>query len=211
MVRADNNRATSVVAGSIAGIVILFYGINQLVKNGLLHGLSGYRKRKITHQVYNPEGFDCYGYDKNKYNISGIDRVGHCRRYYSDIMETLWGRLDDAFLQWKQDKYRYAVYDAKVVMEEALQILVQHSERADGTGDKASDNLKICGMKRLLGGDSDFYEKLYRTKHICNANGHDMDASNSLSRNKAYYVLAQTKELLSRTENSLDVVKNKED
>lgn len=39
------------------------------------------------------------GYGRDRYNASRLDRAGHCRQYYSDHIEQLRDRLDEAYQQ----------------------------------------------------------------------------------------------------------------
>lgn len=167
---------------------------------------EGFDKQGYGIDGFNREGLDRQGYGRDKYNCSGIDRAGHCRQFYSDRMEQLRCRLDEAYQQLQHNQYRYAIYDARVVMEEALKLLVLHSEGHDEIGDKMSVNLKICENKQLLGDDREFMDRLHSVRHICNANGHELEAEKNTSHKQVYFVIMQIRDLLSSAEGALDIV-----
>ncbi|MBK1811642.1 hypothetical protein JHL18_13540 [Clostridium sp. YIM B02505] len=164
---------------------------------------EGYSQSGYSRDGFNREGLDRQGYGRDKYNRSGLDRAGHCRQFYSDHLEQLRGRLDDAYQQMQHDKYRYAIYDARVVMEEALKLVVQHSKGQDVIDDKMLVNLKICERKHLLGDDSEFLDRLHGVRHICNANGHELNAEEAMTHSKVYFVIMQIRELLNLAESAL--------
>ena len=164
---------------------------------------EGYNRNGYGIDGYNRAGYDWGGFGRDKYNNSGIDRSGHDRNYYSNQIGHLRDRLDDAYKQLQSGEYRYAVYDSRVVMEEALRLIVEHSEGEDELGDKMLVNLKICEHKHLLGNDSDFIDRLHEVRHICNANGHELDAEDSMTHNKVHFIIMQIRDLLDSAESTL--------
>lgn len=175
-------------------------------KDGFDHygyDIEGYYRSGYARDGFNREGMDRQGYGRDKYNRSGLDRAGHCRQFYSDHLEQLRGRLDDAYQQMQHEKYRYAIYDARVVMEEALKLVVQHSEGQDEIDDKMLVMLKKCEYKQLLGEDSEFLDRLHGVRHICNANGHELDAEGTMTHNKVYFVVMQIRDLINSAKSAL--------
>lgn len=166
---------------------------------------EGYRRNGFGIDGFNREGYDWQGYGRDRYNASGLDRAGHCRQYYSDHIEQLRDRLDEAYQQLQRGEFRYAIYDARVVMEDALRMIVHHSEDADDSDDRMLVNLKICEHKHLLD-DNEFLDRLHGVRRICNANGHELDAEETMSHNKVHFVVMQIRDLLDSAEKTLVTV-----
>lgn len=163
---------------------------------------DGFRRNGFGLDGFNRAGLDWQGYGRDRYNDKGLDRAGHCRQYYSDQLEQLRLRLDEAYQQLKDGGYRYAVYDARVVMDEALRMLVQHEEGRKESDDTMLVNLKICERKQLLK-DSAFLDRLHGVRRICNSNGHELDAEDTMSHNKVHFVVMQIRDLLDEAEQKL--------
>lgn len=166
---------------------------------------EGFRRNGFGIDGFNREGYDWQGYGRDRYNASGLDRAGHCRQYYSDHIEQLRGRLDEAYQQLQRGEFRYAIYDARVVMEDALRMIVHHSEGADDSDDRMLVNLKICEHKHLLN-NNEFLDRLHGVRRICNANGHELDAEETMSHNKVHFVVIQIRDLLDSAEKTLVTV-----
>lgn len=123
--------------------------------------------------------------------------------YYQKQITRLRVRLDEAFTRMEHADFRYAVYDARVVMDEALRMIVQHTEGvAETTNDSLLNKLKICENKHLLN-DEDFLDRLHAVRKICNVNGHEVDADNYLTHDKAHFVVMQTRDLIDTAEEIL--------
>ena len=170
---------------------------------------EGFRRNGYGLDGFNRDGYDWQGYGRDRYNAAGIDRAGHDRDYYSDHIDQLRGRLDEAYQQLKRGEYRYAVYDARVVMEDALRMIVQHAEGSNDSDDRMLINLKICERKRLLN-DNEFLDRLHDVRRICNANGHELDAETGMSHNKVHFVVMQIRDLLDSAEQTLVTQQKKE-
>jgi len=228
-----NSKTVLMIIGGVAGAALLGISIDELINQLSRYDSEGYDKQGYDRsgfncQGYNLEGYDIFGYDiegyhrngyardgfnrdgmnrqgygRDKYNRFGLDPAGHCWQFYSDHLEQLRSRLDDAYQQMKQKKYRYAIYDARVVMEETLKLVVEHSEGHDETGDTMLENLKICENKQLLGEDSEFLNKLHEVRRICNANGHELDAEKTETHSKVHFVMMQIRALLDLAKCSL--------
>ena len=94
------------------------------------------------------------------------------------------------------------MYDARVVMEDALRMIVQHDSGSDGSDDRMLVNLKICERKRLLD-NNEFLERLHDVRRICNINGHELGSEDTLSHNKVHFVVMQIRDLLDAAEDNL--------
>ncbi len=164
--------------------------------------VDGFHRNGFGIDGFNRAGFDWQGYGRDRYNDKGVDRAGHCRQYYSDQLEQLRGRLDEAYSQLQSGEYRYAVYDARVVMDETLRMLVQHEVGARESDDRMLVNLKICEHKHLLN-DPAFLDRLHGVRRICNTNGHELDAEETMSHNKVHFVVMQIRDLLDSAEQAL--------
>ena len=81
-------------------------------------------------------------------------------------------------------------------------MLVQHEEGCKDSDDTMLINLKICERKQLLS-DSAFLDRLHGVRRICNSNGHELGAEDTLSHNKVYFVVMQIRDLLDVAEQSL--------
>lgn len=163
---------------------------------------EGYRRNGFGLDGYNREGFDSCGFGPDRYDARGLDRAGHCRQYYSDRFAALSDRLEEAWGRLKQKEYRYAIYDARVVLEDALRLRVQHELGVRDNDDRILANLKTCEQRKLLG-DEAFLDRLHGVRKICNANGHELDAEDSMTHNKVHFVLKQVEELLQAAEKEL--------
>lgn len=163
---------------------------------------EGFNRRGYDRDGFNRSGYDRYGYGRDYYNASGVDRAGYSRDYYADHLDQLHIRLDEAHKQLKRGEYRYAVYDARIVMEETLRMIVQHALGPNYSDDKMLVNLKICEKKQLLK-DADFLNNLHSVRRICNDNGHNLDAGAGMSHKKVHFVVMQTRDLLGIAEQIL--------
>ena len=163
---------------------------------------EGYCRNGIGLDGYNRDGYDWQGFGRDKYNINGIDRAGHGRQYYAEHIAQLRERLDEAYKQLQSGEFRYAIYDARIVMEQALRMIVQHTEGTDDTDDRMLVNLKICERKHLVS-DNEFLDRLHGVRRICNANGHELDAEDTMTHNKVHFVVMQIRDLLDSAENTL--------
>lgn len=159
---------------------------------------EGYDRAGFARDGFNRGGHDRQGYGRDRYNGLGIDRAGCCRQFYSSYIEQLQDRLSQASRQMQYRKYRYALYDARIIMEEALKLIVQHERGKAALGDRLLANLKICECKQLL--DNEFIDKLHDARKICNANGHEFGSDDRISHNKVYFVIMQVRDLLNNTE-----------
>ena len=158
--------------------------------------------RKIIDQkMENNE--ECEYYNDSYYNSSGLDRAGHCRQYYCEYLMQLDSRLDEAYDELQNGRCKYAIFDARVVMDELLRLLISHVEGYSDFGDKMLINLKKCECNSLIGDDSEFIDRLHSVRKICNANEHEYDSGDEMSHNKVHFVIRQVKDLLNISENIL--------
>ena len=170
--------------------------------------LYGYDAEGFSRKGYSVDGFDREGYDRqgfgrNYYNAAGIDRAGRDSMQYSGLMGRLYTRLLEAHNQMDLGAFRYALNDSRLVMEEAIRLVVEHAIGIDGSGDGLLDNLKICESKSLLPVDSLFIDRLHGVRLLCNSVTHELDASEQLTHQKTYFVVMQTRDLLKVAESTL--------
>ena len=81
-------------------------------------------------------------------------------------------------------------------------MLVQHEDGCKETDDTMLVNLKICERRQLLK-DSAFLDRLHGVRRICNSNGHELDAEDTMSHNKVHFVVMQIRDLLDEAEQTL--------
>ena len=164
---------------------------------------DGYYRNGFDRDGFNRDGFDCQGYGRNFYSEAGFDRAGRNVGYYVDYLGRLYLRICDAQRQLEVGEFRYAVNDARLVMEEALRLVVEHAGGMDSTGDGILENLKICENKGLLSVEPVFIDRLHGVRHICNEVTHELSASDRLTHQKTYFVIMQTRDLLKTAETTL--------
>ena len=164
---------------------------------------QGYRRNGFDSEGFNREGIDWQGYFKNGYNQSEVDRAKCDRQYYAGVIKKLRFRLDESYQQLQQGKFRYALYDARTVLEEILRLIVQHTNGVVDGDDSIFENMKICERKRLLGDDMELMTRLHEVRHICNFNGHEFTAEERMNHGKVHFVIMQIKDLLNIAEDIL--------
>ena len=164
---------------------------------------DGYYRNGFDRDGFNRAGYDRQGYGRDYYSATGFDRAGRTPRQYVDLLGRLYIRLHDAKRQLDLGEYRYAVNDARLVMEEALRLVVEHAGGVDSTGDCLLENLKICEDRSLLAVEEVFIDRLHGVRHICNEVTHELEASERLTHQKSYFVVMQTHDLLKSAEETL--------
>lgn len=178
-------------------------GIDKEGYNRKGYDSQGYRRNGFDSDGFNREGVDWQGYFKNGYNLSGLDRAKFDRHYYAEIIKKLRFRLKESYQQLQQGKFRYALYDARTVLEKILKLIVQHSNGVANGNDSIFKNMKICEKQRLLGDNMELMARLHEVRHICNFNGHEFTAEEKMNHKKVYFVIMQIKDLLNIAENIL--------
>ena len=163
---------------------------------------EGYNRSGFGIDGFNRDGVDRQGYRRDGYDSDGTDRAGNCREYYSGYISRLRERLDDAHAQLRDGGFRYALYDARVTLEEALRLLVQHARGDDISDDRLLTCLKICEQQGLIP-DTEFLNRLHDVRRICNCNGHEVNAEENMTFNKVYFVIMQVRDLLDYTKKHL--------
>ena len=203
----SNIKAAAIILGTLAGGLVIAYSIDLLSKD-----LTRREETEFTFKT--PNHFDAdnnTGTEKasalenpfiHSYNDSGFDQAGHDKFYYVDHIEHLRHRLDDAYEQLSNGEFRYALFDSRIVMEDALRLIVHHSQGSKEADDRLLINLKICEKEHLLE-DKDFVNRLHDVRRICNANGHDINSEESLTHQKVYFVVMQIRDLLDAAETTL--------
>ena len=125
------------------------YGFNAEGFDRYGRDAEGYSKNGYDREGFNREGFDRQGYGRDFYSKSGFDRAGKNAGNYADYIGKLYLRLQDAQRQMENGIFRYAINDARLVMEETLRLVVEHACGIDSIGDGLLENLKICENKGL--------------------------------------------------------------
>ena len=179
-------------------------GFNAEGYDRLGRDYEGYRRNGFDLDGFNREGYDRQGFNREGYNAQDLDRAGHKREYYVEHMDLLHDRLNKAKQQLQHEQLRYAVYDARTVMDDALRMIVQHAEGTQNQDDKMVVNLKICEKKHLIS-DSEFLDRLHAVRKICNVNGHEIDSDDSLNHNQAHFVVMQVRDLLNYADQILGI------
>ena len=164
---------------------------------------EGYYRNGFDRNGYNRDGYDRQGYGRDFYSQAGFDRAGRTAPQYVDLMGRLYLRLRDAQHQLDIGEFRYAVNDARLVMEEALRLVVEHAGGTESSGDCLLENLKICENRGLLSVEATFIDRLHGVRHICNEVTHELDASDRLTHQKTFFVIMQTRDLLKSAEKTL--------
>ena len=144
-----NAKAITCILGGTAGITRLAAGIGALIDACTKYDEDGYDTEKYDREgysrtCYDRQGYGWQSYGRDQYNASSLDRAGHCRQYYSGRIEQLRDHLDETYQQLQRGEFRYAIYDARVVMKDALRMTIHHSECANDSDNRILINLKIC-------------------------------------------------------------------
>lgn len=160
---------------------------------------EGYDNEGYNRSGYDKNGFDREGYDRRGFGIDGfnrdgIDGVGLTRDTYSLLLNKLLRRWKKAYEQMEAGEFEYSLYDARLVMEETLRLIVFHN-----LGRKSSDNstlslLRYCSRRKIL--DPDMVDRLHDVRKAGNINNHDLLSDNSISQNKIYFILMQVRDLI---------------
>lgn len=164
---------------------------------------EGYYRNGFDRNGFNRNGYDRQGYGRNYYSEAGFDRAGRNIQQYVNLLGRLYIRLHDAQRQLDLGEFRYAVSDARLVMEEALRLIVEHAGGSESSGDCLLENLKICENKSLLPVEAVFIDRLHGVRHICNEVTHELDASDRLTHQKTFFVIMQIRNLLKSAEKTL--------
>ena len=162
---------------------------------------EGFNRKGYGIDGFNRQGYDRQGYGRDKYNIKGLDRANKTRDDYSSLITRLNVRLDEAHQQLRQNNYRYAVQDARLVMEEILHAIIQHDQGHNDIDDSMLKNLRICEKKGLINNET--LRRLHSIRRIGNENGHELDAEDSLTYNKVHFVIKEVRDLLEFAEQFL--------
>lgn len=164
---------------------------------------KSFKKKSFQKQSTGGNKYDWRGYAENGYNRSGTDRAGYGRSYYVESIKLLRRRLDEAYQQLQQGKFRYALYDAYTVMGEVVKLIVQHTNGTDDIGDDVSLNLKICEREGLLGEEVGFMDRLREVFHICRLNRCEFVPQDKRNYGKVHFAVMQMKDLLNLAEKIL--------
>lgn len=106
----------------------------------------------------------------------------------------------------KEHKYRYAIFDAKVIIEEAIQLLLGHSLGSFKFDEKNKlfSIINLCKGEKLL--DTDEIDKIHEVRKIANSNGHEFGYDEEVPHDKVHFVVMQTLDLLNVIEKKIGLV-----
>ena len=158
------------------------------------YDVEGYNKYGFAADGFNRTGLDCDGYNRHGYNAAGIDRDRKCKDFYEQRFEQLRFYLDKAFVQLKNEELAYALYEARRVLEEVLELFVKHYLGESRLGRTPEENINICLQKKLLG--DDIAKSLHNARRQCNKDPHEIDARAALDYKTAWTVLLQVESFL---------------
>lgn len=171
---------------------------------------EGYNRYGFDKTGYNREGYDYNGYDHEGYNKTGLDNAGNCKQFYCDQLGSYRRRLDEASAEVYTGKYRYAVYDVRVVTENTLRLVVQHCSRyRDGQNQTLDENITTCETNNYLKQSSNdieensLYKRLFEVKQICNGNTHEINYEEKLSMGTVNFILDTSYDLIDIAEEVL--------
>ena len=133
-------------------------------------------------------------------NAPWTDKAGHSPGYYAGRIRKLRIRLNDACQQMQYGRLRYALFDARTVMDETLKLIVIHSEGEGDADANLFDNLNTCEKKHLVQENRAFFDLLHRIRKMCNNNGHRIDAEKYENSNSVCSAIMMIHELLNRAE-----------
>lgn len=124
------------------------------------------------------------------------------KKYYVEDIRQLRYLLDEAYQQMQMGQFRYALYDAGIVMREAVKMIVRHENGGD-ISDNLLENMRICKREKLFGTDREFINRLYEVYHICESERYGLKVEEHINHRKMYFVIMQLKDLLNFVENRL--------
>lgn len=111
-------------------------------------------------------------------------------------------RLDWAYQQMQKGQFHCALYDAGIVMGEAVEMILRCKNNGH-TSDNLLENMKICQRRKLFGVDKGFVNRLYDVYHICKCDGREDGQGQSVRRRKVYFAIMQLKDLLNLIERNI--------
>ena len=111
-------------------------------------------------------------------------------------------QLDWAYQQMQKGQLYCALYDAGIVMREAVEMILRCKNNGY-TSDNLLENMKICQRRKLFGTDKGFVNRLYDVYHICKYDGREDSQGQAASRRKVYFAIMQLKDLLNFIERNI--------
>lgn len=100
----------------------------------------------------------------------------------------------------KLGKYRYALFDARIVFENALKLYIDIN-KCEVKDDNIIKYLFVCEDNSLI--DDGFIDNLHVARKTCNCNSHEIDSYSKITPRKAEYVINQISELLKIVDESI--------
>lgn len=160
------------------------------------YDLEGFHRNGYNLLGFNRDGFDWDGYSHDGYDASGEDRAGKNKQYYSGCLQKLYDAKEEAFKMMNVGEYGYALYNARVALEDALRLVIEHTLGPQEIGDGLLQKLKICEANSLLGVDADFLNRLHGVRKICNPGMHTLEGAENKTINQVYFAVAQVRDLI---------------
>lgn len=137
---------------------------------------------------------------ENPQQFVGGEKIPN-RSYLAANIKELRYLLDEAYQQMQQGQFRYAVYDADIVMRESVKIILQC--RNGYVSEDLLVNIKSCERRGLLGNDKEFIRKLYEVYHICNSCHGNKYEEKYLNYSKVHFAIMQLADLLNYVEREM--------
>lgn len=143
---------------------------------------------------------------KKKYFRTKRKRFAWCKRidgrgYFAENIKELRYLLDEAYQQMQKGEYRYAIYDAEIVMQESVKIILKYNNGY--VSDDLLMNIKTCERRRILGDDKESVRKLYEVYHICKSYNLNINKEKNLNYKKVNFAIMQLKDLLNFVEREI--------
>ena len=110
--------------------------------------------------------------------------------------------LDEAYQQMQKGQLHCALYDAGIVMREAVEMILR-CQNNGYMSDNLLENMKICQRRKLFGTDKGFAGRLYDVYHICECDGREDGQGQAVSHRKVYFAIMQLKDLLNLIERNI--------
>lgn len=156
----------------------------------------GFHKNGYNRQGFNREGYDWDGYGRNGYNPAGQDRAGKTAQFYEDYLQKMYEAKEEAFMMIDAGKFGYALYKTRLVLEDAVRLVIGHTLGPRAVSNNLLQDMNICETKNLLRVDSDYLGRLHGVRKICNLGIHTLEGAESKSVSQVYFAFAQVRDLI---------------
>lgn len=161
---------------------------------------DGYNRMGYNRMGYNRDGYNIVGYDKFGYNKLGFDCSNHNRAYYSNEVQGCLEQLKKGKSQMKEHAYTYAAIEIRKGMEKGVSCIVSH-KGSESYCNTLHECITYCQDRQLL--DSEFCQKLYQAKKICNSGAHNNEEE--ITYNQLYFAYKIYEELIEKIKKICDL------